>query len=693
MGRIRTPSVLVWVTIGLVTFFIGGVAFGGTSKSVPDARTSKSAKVLRLIVSYKYSLTPAERKKIHQPFGGKLRKHFSSINSDLVVFDLDKNAASENSMEHLCELYLRQASVRSCEPDRKIKFPFQEVCNPTYSTNSNVAAAIPQIVQQTLDKHCEVVPSQGLTSAQAPDRQGLDGMWKVSPLWGQQVVGADLAAEFVSKRLQSGAASRVLTGNMDIISDRTPASPVHPDAIKLDLIPAGDRPLHGDQTADLVGSPLFGVSPAVSWSAIVNLAARQDNGNAHEAWNSNLIAGLEAIGRTQTRLVTASIGYYGASPRAAIDSFVGRGRMFIKSSGNDYPVASWSGSAPHVGHIIVGSVGPNGIQTPFSQEPAKIYAPADGSQLSGSNDRFGGTSGATPLVTGSIVNALAIHPHLSNSAIEDLLSRTSLPSFSQKALGYGPGLLNSYRMAVVAACLVDASANQSQTSINPADGTCFDQGPKARDFRNEADRLLRSSSCVNQRDGLKALRASFLLQPSRDTALRIAEIYERLGFPGDARWYRTAAATLGTTEQQHRHFDDLLSEPSLTNHRYFAGSTVGEKSRGFYALSLASRIPSNSPYVQTTLERISSLARSSDSSNQERAIQQALIVGPRALPAISNLLIDSDDYQNPRSAKRVISKLTMYDGVRHSWIDETRVFFRGTPFEKHLPAQRPSGHQ
>ncbi|MGE3975591.1 MAG: S8 family serine peptidase [Bdellovibrionales bacterium] len=510
-------------------------------------------------------------------------------------------------------------------------------------------------------------------------------MWKVSPLWGQQVIGADLAADFVSQRLQSGQASRVSTGNVDVISDRTPTSPVQTNAIKLDLLPAGDYPQHGDQTASLVSNPPFGVSPAVSWSALVNLETRQnDISKAKEAWNSNFISGLEAIDRTQTRLVTASIAYYGLSPRDAIDSFVDRGKMFIQAAGNDYPVPSFRGSAPHVGHIIVGSVGPNGIQTPYSREPTKIYAPSDDIQLSGPNDRFGGTSGAAPLVTGSIVNALAILPNLSNSEIEDLLARTSLPSFSQ-AIGYGPGLLNSYRMVVVAACLADKSSTQKETFTNLKDVTCFDQSIKAQEFRKDADRLLKNMSCVSQRDGLKALRASFLLQPSRDTALKLAEIYERLGFPGDARWYHAAAATLGTPEEQLRHFDKLLSEPSLVNYSYFGFGIERVKSRGFHALSLASRMPSNSPYVQITLDRIASLARSNNLSDQEQALDQAMIVGPRALPAIARLIVDSDDDQTPRSAWNIIGRLMSYEDVQHSWYHETIAFLRGSPFERYLP--------
>lgn len=677
----HSSSVAMILAASFVTIFLSESSLGRTDKTSLRTSNLKSVEELRLIVSFNRHPTSIAREKLHERLGGNLKKHFSSINADLVSFSLPRQNSSK-LVASLCAKYLRQAEIKSCELDYKVEFPFQRECTLTPSSNSEALAALPQIVQQSNNQRCEVVPTQGMISAQDPERAGSDGTWGVSPLWGQQVVGADLAAEFVSQRLQSGRASRVPTGNMDIISDRTPAAPVQADALKLNLLGAKDASLHGDSTANLVSNPPFGASPAVTWSAIVSLADQTKPGTGKEAWNSNVIDGLEAIGRTQTRVVTASIGVHGTSPRAAIDSFVDKGRMFVKASGNDYPEVSLNDVAPRVGHIVVGSVGPNGIQSPFSQEPAKIYAPADASQLSGPNHRFGGTSGAAPLVTGSIVNALAILPHLSNSEIEELLARTSLPSFSQQAAGYGPGLLNSYRMAVVSACLADKSKDQRQKSM---DASCFDQRSKAQELHKEAYRLLKNTSCVNQRDGLKTLRASFLLHPSRDSALQIAEIYERLGFPGDARWYKTAAASLGAPEQQRSHFDELLNEPSLTSHRYFAGSNIGVVSKGFYALSLASRMPSNSPYVKTTIERISTLARSTNPTNQEQAIEQALIVGPRALPAIAHLLVDGEDDEDPRSAKRIIWKLAASDSAPHPWTKETEAYFKGTPFEKHLP--------
>lgn len=686
--------------VRLLFAILAGFSQSTYAESPKPMLNSSRRQETRLIIQFDREFSNSVRVKMHRLRGGQLRKHFTSINADLVAFDRPASSALESSDEkfaqRVCRDYLNLSGVKFCEPDRKLKFPVAaQVCSPSASAVADISSSATKLLASASEQFCEVIPKRGLSPAQKADRPGLDGKWNVSPLWGQQAIGADLATELVERSLTEDAASRVPTGNMDVISDRIPFAPVQPNALKMNLLTNEPQRTHGDSTADLVAHPPFGSSPAVTWSAIVNLSARQQGGNRSEAWDSNLIEGLEATQKTSTRLVTASIGYFSASPRAAIDHFVDSGRMFVQASGNDYPVPSWSGETPHSGHIVVGSVGPNSLPSPFSQEPVKIYAPSDGAQLSGPNETFGGTSGATPLVTGSIVNALAFVPDLTNQEIESLLERTSLPTLTRGQSEKGPGIVNSYRMAVVANCLatqdpdhVQRSSLKSESAANSRG--CFDQSKESYELRIKAERLLQQSDCVSQREGLNALRASFLLTPTRATALKLAALYEKHGYPGDARWYHTQAAALGTPQERLKHFENLLSEPSLTDHRYFAGAFLDEKSKGFYALSLASRLPKDHEFVQSALNHISKMFRSKDPEMPNQAIKQAMIMGPRALPLISNLLEETDDAAAPRSASKLISKLTIEDGVWHPWIDETKAFFKGSRFEKYLPKSSPA---
>ncbi len=638
-----------------------------------------SDKTSHVLVTFKSQTSHQERLKIHKEMGATHQKHFASINTDLITVIGTGDA---------CWNYRKHANVQHCEDNAPLNFP-NEACPPTMvDPLLSTAAEMHEIDRTTRSQHCEILPTIGLGSAQRADKSGRDGHWQVSPLWGQQAIGADLAFSFMKEKLQKNEASRVAIANMDILSDRPTQGPLARNSIQTNLVAykEGAPPLHGDSAGDLVDHPVFGTSPAVSWAARINLADKRGLGSA--AWSSNIIEGLESLTRSTSQIVTASVGYSGHTPKLAIDRFLETGKLLIQSAGNDYPVPSSSGTPVKTGHILVGSVGPNGLRSPFSQEPVKIYAPADGLQLSGPNQNFGGTSGATPLVSGSLGNVLALLPHASQTDVETLLEATALPSFAQNATGYGPGILNSFKLAIVSDCLAKSSekklipVGREALRVHP----CMDQTALSKKFFEQANRKFQNKlSCVDQRDGLKALRASFLLAPSLSTALQLAKIHENLGFPGDGRWYRTLAASMGSQADQSRHFDALLAEPSLSEHRYFAGSRTDLKVRGAYALSLASLLPRDHEFSRKAVEQISKEARSSSEEEREGAISRGLSLGPRSLPVISHLIKASEDYNDPRSVVQVFGAIMAFDSKKHPWIDETTEAVRGTAFEKYLP--------
>ena len=127
--------------------------------------------------------------------------------------------------------------------------------------------------------------------------------------------------------------------------------------------------------------------------------------------------------------------------------------------------------------IIVGSFSPDGFSSDFSQESREVYilAPSDNylitSDIDGTYKIFGGTSGATPLVMGSLAGfewLSGYHPTAEEAKI--LLEKTAISTIHshENPRRNGVGLLNSYKLGIVGKTL-----NQKCRG----EGTlCFQQG-------------------------------------------------------------------------------------------------------------------------------------------------------------------------------------------------------------------------
>ena len=108
--------------------------------------------------------------------------------------------------------------------------------------------------------------------------------------------------------------------------------------------------------------------------------------------------------------------------------------------------------------IIVGSMAPDGQRSDFSHthEEVHIMAPADSYQSSadenGNRMAFGGTSGATPLVTGSLAGfewLSGYHPTAEEA--KTLLEKTAVPTLAANKVPRlsGAGMLNAYKLGMV----------------------------------------------------------------------------------------------------------------------------------------------------------------------------------------------------------------------------------------------------
>ena len=145
--------------------------------------------------------------------------------------------------------------------------------------------------------------------------------------------------------------------------------------------------------------------------------------------------------------------------------------------------------------------------------------------IDGSFSSFGGTSGASPVVTGVLADTLAILRNLTVAQTEILLKKTAIPS----SYGDPVGTLNSYKLVRVAKRLVDRGwpANNNLT-----DGNLYD-------FKNEARQLADEAIATQEVDEKFAkLRQSFFLDPdNRQVRRQLGRLYRQAGYQAQALFY------------------------------------------------------------------------------------------------------------------------------------------------------------
>ena len=133
----------------------------------------------------------------------------------------------------------------------------------------------------------------------------------------------------------------------------------------------------------------------------------------------------------------------------------------MTAAGNDHPDPlnpTKVQVSKDINAILVGSMTWDGRRSHFSQthEEVHIMAPADYDQSSadeeGNRMKFGGTSGAAPLVTGSLAGfewLSGYHPTAEEAKI--LLKKTAIPTISanQTPRLNGVGMVNAYKLGMV----------------------------------------------------------------------------------------------------------------------------------------------------------------------------------------------------------------------------------------------------
>ena len=211
--------------------------------------------------------------------------------------------------------------------------------------------------------------------------------------------------------------------------------------------------------------------------------------------------------------------------------------ILVTSAGNKAPDPIEAGKQNLAEHIIVvGSADPTGDVSSFSQTGcaetirvcSDIYLQSV-SPKSGELFSFGGTSGAAPMVSAALADALSILPELSHQQAKLLLQKTALAN----AYGDTVGLLNYYKLLRVAHRL---TARDWSPTVDP-DEVLHD--PALYDFSAEAEQLTQEAMAASSTDTtFTKLRQAFFLDDTNHTTRRLlAELYRQHGYVAQAFFY------------------------------------------------------------------------------------------------------------------------------------------------------------
>lgn len=204
--------------------------------------------------------------------------------------------------------------------------------------------------------------------------------------------------------------------------------------------------------------------------------------------------------------------------------------------------------------IIVGSLAPDGKRSWFSNEHEEVHimAPSDyyinSANENGNRERFGGTSGAAPLVTGSLAGfewLSGYHPTAEESKV--LLEKTAIITqhSHDEPRKHGAGIANAYKLGMLGKKLKELCGTdkycfkdkiqEDSTYDFPEDEGVLEAVHSAFPECSPDNCSNTSSVCADKAEAFKRLRKAAFLNPSDKKLWKyVACIYNSSGFTKNA---------------------------------------------------------------------------------------------------------------------------------------------------------------
>ncbi len=253
--------------------------------------------------------------------------------------------------------------------------------------------------------------------------------------------------------------------------------------------------------------------------------------------------------------------------------------VVITSSGNFFPqqgsdMAKKSKASKNFNTVIVGSFAPTGFVSDFSSSNKEVHiiAPSDrwisSAEEDGRYAKFGGTSGAVSLVTGSLAGfewLSGYHPTGKEAKI--LLEKTAIPTLSshEEPQVNGAGLVNAYKLGEVGkrlkkkcvsnvSCFKEEILNEENYHFDLDKNLSGDLNrafPACARTSQSTGALSSAVSCAEKGKVFKKLRQAILLNPleSRGLLENLSCIYRRGGFSQNAEVLDKLILALGSREE------------------------------------------------------------------------------------------------------------------------------------------------
>ena len=303
-----------------------------------------------------------------------------------------------------------------------------------------------------------------------------------------------------------------------------------------------------------------------------------------EAFNKN---NLEKLKGEVPSFINHSMGW--GNFKTPYDSFraLSPPAVVVVAIGNEFPASTeaiQTKASKDFQVVLVGSFAPEGVVSHFSQEHEEVHilAPSDqwisSTNNSGSYRRFGGTSAAAPLVTGSLAGFEWLSDyHPSGKEAKTLLEKTAIPTIHshEKPRKNGVGLVNSYKLGIVAKRLKEKCQTLVQQSRVKNFAHCMREEiqkdenykfPKDLGLREELKKVFPAcaslakredgqqygaGTCEEQERVFKRLRKAVFLNPENpDLWESLSCIYKEGGFSANALGFERIALAVESREKQ-----------------------------------------------------------------------------------------------------------------------------------------------
>ena len=389
--------------------------------------------------------------------------------------------------------------------------------------------------------------------------------------WAQELVGADLAREFTI----ANARNRHVPIAVIELSD-TARSRQFRHGKSVQFIPprSSFRSLDFDESehATAVAFIISGPAPygAGAFASVEYLIQNGDSNITHQL--------LGNIDKLPPVLTNISIGLNTPGLFQNDVFALSRKSLIVTSGGNDFPKLLIDRKVPYLS-LNISSIRADGLVSDFSTPGPEIdlAAPSDWEMMSSTEEnrlrKFGGTSGAAPLVTGILSNVAAISPELTPAEIRAIALETAIPSLSLRrngngnGNGNGKGIVNAYRAVRLAARLAARPKNSAPTDIHEL--------RKLNHFEREAETLVLQAQTAPREKAIQLLRTSYFLDPKPSTAAKLAKLYRQTTTPRMALFYENQIPHL-----RHTYILDKYNE-SRTPGRKLSATDINAYIRAF----------------------------------------------------------------------------------------------------------------